>query len=286
MLSTIEICNDKVKILQAAKRGKNIQITLCKEYFGNANDEVQRTEVVDKLNEGKRRLGKTTLLINNDAVLYREMKLPSLDPKKMRAVISNEIKTSQNQNDVALCDYLDLEEAEDGKMRILTCSIAKSTLENYMKLTDQVKANLKRIDVGYDALFNYVNGTVLRNKNTPYLIVDISQRMARFFLFDNGIFILMRNTRLPYLGNLNETVELLLAEISRMNQFQLSRHFQANIQDIFLFGEHDQMNSILEFIRSRMEIQVDFLPKANGIQVDEQLDYLSYVYAMGALIGK
>lgn len=286
MLSTIEICNDKVKILQAAKRGKNVQVTLCKEYFGNANDDAQRTEVIDKLNEAKRKFGKTTLLINNDSVIYREMKLPSLDPKKMRAVISNEIKTTGNQNDVALCDYLDLEEAEDGKMRMLTCSITKSALENYMQLTDRLKAKLKRVDVGYDALFNYINGTVLKNKKTPYLIIDISQRMARFFLFDNGIFILMRNSRLPYLGNLNETVELLLSEISRMNQFQLSRHFQANIQDILLFGEHDQMNSILEFIRSRMEIQIDFLPKVNGIQVDEQLDYLSCVYSMGALIGK
>lgn len=286
MPSIIEIDNEKIKIVQTAKKRRQYHVIRFKEYAGNVNDEQQCMELIKRINETRWRFGKTILLVNHGSVLYREMKLPKLQPKKMRSVIANEIKASMGQTETILCDYLELSEAEEGKNRVLTCSITKTALETAMGLAQECGAKLKRIDAGYNALFNYLDATEIKDKKDPYLVIEVEQRQARLFLFDEGQFILVRNVRLPYLDELTQTGEMLAAEVSRMNQFQLSRHYQAEIKNVYLFGEHDQLSSILEYSKDRMAIDISFLPEPQEVVLVENFNYLNYVYALGALAGK
>ncbi len=281
MKTIIEIGVDKAKIVQYQKTkikgSKEFDLDFIGSYL---------TDLATKLKATNWKMKNVTLLVNNNDVLYREMTLPDIEQKKLVNIIANELKSSSINNDTYISDYIELSK-EDKKVRVLTGSVTKACMESYIDFSKS--ANFKsfdKIDVAYNALFNYFAKTDLSKDKDAKLLVDVSNRFMKFYLFEEGTFVLVRTIRFTGSGVFTQTVGQISDEISKMLQFQISRHTGFDIKGVYFFGDHEELNSIIAYIKESTDVPCAEIPKVKTLETPVEFNYLRNIYAIGSLVRK
>ncbi len=282
MAQYIELGNNQYKIISATNKNGRINIEEFKTVF-TLTDYTNLDPIKNELKEKKN--NKSTIVVNNLGPFYREVKVPFVDDKNTMQILNNELRASQTINQEFVLDKIELGKVpEENLRRILACGLPLNQIEAYMKLLKDIKCKKPRmIDLGYNALFNYIDKTSINNSDAPYVILEVSNNLLKVFLFDEKKFVLQRSERISFDDYENVVVKI-KEEISLMQQFQLSRRYQVKIESIYLFGESNGLDTLVNELRNSYPMTVELLPQLSHVTASEEFNYLAYVYILGSMV--
>ncbi|MFV0551991.1 MAG: hypothetical protein ACK5L6_08745 [Anaerorhabdus sp.] len=282
MAQYIELVNNQYKIINATNKKGRINIEEFKTVF-TLIDYTSLDPIKNELREKKN--NKSTIVVNNSGPFYREVKVPFVDDKNTMQILNNELRASQTINQEFVLDKIELGKVpEENLRRILACGLPLNQIEAYMKLLKDIKCKKPRmIDLGYNALFNYIDKTNINNSDAPYVILEVSNNLLKVFLFDEKKFVLQRSERISF-DDYEYVVAKIKEEISLMQQFQLSRRYQVKIESIYLFGESNGLDTLVNELRNSYPMAVELLPQLSNVTAPEEFNYLAYVYILGSMV--
>lgn len=282
MAQYIELGNNQYKIISATNKKGRISIEEFKTVF-TLIDYTNLDPIKEELKEKKN--NKSTIVVNNSGPFYREVKVPFVDDKNTLQILNNELRASQTVNQEFVLDKIELGKVpEENLRRILACGLPLNQIEAYMKLLKDIKCKKPRtIELGYNALFNYIDKTNINNSDAPYVVLEVSNNLLKVFLFDEKKFVLQRSERISF-DDYENVVAKVKEEISLIQQFQLSRRYQVKIESIYLFGESNGLNTLVNELRNSYPMAVELLPPLSSITAPEEFNYLAYVYILGSMV--
>lgn len=279
----IEIGNTQYKIVDATFKKNQIKIDSFKTVY-SLMDQDNLHQIVTELQDKK--VKKATVIANNTSAFYRELKVPVLDDNKTIQIIRNELQASQTINQDMLIDFVDIGlSKEDNLRKILACGLPVSLVGSYEKLLKDVKCKKARtIEIGNRALFNYLSNTSIKDNTQPYITLEIINGLLKVFLFDEQKFVLLRSARISF-DDYEGLVSTIKEEISLMQQFQLTRHYQSKIEAVYLFGDYNGINKLISDLSLTVPMQIAVLPALSNLEAAEDFNYLSYIHILGSLVG-
>ncbi|SJZ67329.1 hypothetical protein [Anaerorhabdus furcosa] len=279
----IEIGNTQYKIVDATFKKNQIKIDSFKTVY-SLMDQDNLHQIVTELQDKK--VKKATVIANNTSAFYRELKVPVLDDNKTVQIIRNELQASQTINQDMLIDFVDIGLSKEENLRkILVCGLPVSLVGSYEKLLKDVKCKKARtIEVGNRALFNYLSNTSIKDNTQPYITLEIINGLLKVFLFDEQKFVLLRSARISF-DDYEGLVSTIKEEISLMQQFQLTRHYQSKIEAVYLFGDYNGINKLISDLSLTVPMQIAVLPALSNLEAPEDFNYLSYIHVLGSLVG-
>lgn len=282
MAQYIELGNNQYKIIDAVNKKGKIKISEFKTVY-TLIDYTNLDPIKDELKDKKTK--NATLVVNNSGPFYREVKVPLVEDKKIYQILNNELRASQTVNQEFILDKIELGKIQDENLkRVLACGLPLNQMESYMGLMKDIKCKKPRmIDLGYNALFNYISKTNINSVEAPYIVMEVSNNLLKAFLFDETKFVLLRSERISF-DDYENVVAKVKEEISLMQQFQLSRRYQVKIESIYLFGESNGLNALVEELRNSYPMTVEVLPSLSNIEAPEGFNYLAYIYILGTMV--
>lgn len=284
----IELCNNQVKIVNAQLRHDgSITVDAARTIFtvfdADAMENVSR-EIKDM--GGK--TDKAQLIVNNNAVLYKELRVPKLDRKQTAKVVENEMLSVQNSRQSQVSTWIGLHEKPDaeGLTRILGCALPTDRLNEYESLFAAIGCKKPRgIDVGSHTLMEYIRGSELADETAPYIVAEVSTGICRTFLFDQGSFIMNRSARVAT-DDTNQLIQTIREQVSLMQQFQSTRRTDARAVNAYLFGDLNGMEYLIQNCTVDDDVtDYEALPPLTDITGPADFSYLAYVYILGSVAG-
>lgn len=279
----IEIGNTQYKVVDAIFKKNQIKIDSFKTVY-SLMDQDNLHQIVTELQDKK--VKKATLIANNTSAFYRELKVPVLDDNKTIQIVRNELQASQTISQDMLIDFVDIGlSKEDNLRKILVCGLPVSLVGSYEKLLKDVKCKKARtIEIANRALFNYLSNTSIKDNTQPYITLEIINGLLKVFLFDEQKFVLLRSARISF-DDYEGLVNTIKEEISLMQQFQLTRHFQSKIEAVYLFGDYNGIDKLISDLSLTVPMQIAVLPPLSNLEAPEDFNYLSYIHVLGSLVG-
>lgn len=282
----IEIGNNVIKIASVKNnRGKLIVDRF--ETLSTLTDPASLMNIKDNIIDLGFKTRDVSILLNSNVVIYRELRIPLIEKKKALAVVANELAGIQTVKVELVAEFIPIQVLEEEKMqRVLSFAIPTNLMISMIGWLNSVKfSKISAFGIGQIALLEYIKNTSLKTLTVPYLLIDITQGLTKFYLFDEGSFILMRTARLDY-NNKNEMITTLTNEISLMQQFQLSRRYQANMEQVYLFGDYAQLDELALELQTVVPLTIEIMPALESLKCSEGFEYLANIYLLGAALNK
>lgn len=278
----IEMRNNHIKCIDFSKKGNKIDFH--QDFYLMINEK-NTPEIIERFKSMKRKMKNSSLILNNNNIIYKEIKLPFTNEKKSRFIIQNEMQNSLTNKEEIVTDIIKLQKDEDNKInRVLGCSITVKKLEAYLKLMENVGCkNIKKINVGYNALFSYCDAVNLFQDSEATLVIEISKNELKLFLFEHGVFILVRTTRINY-SDVNVLATLIAEEISKMAQFSMAKSQKA-INKIYYFGDIGGVEIVVNHINTHLDVQMEKILPMDNLHTPKDFNYLKYIYILGMKAG-
>ncbi len=149
-------------------------------------------EIVSKLKEQKKKLGKVTLIIDSSNVMIKTIQAPKLSKKKLLGMVKSEFDLGEGYEYIYDMNIL----TKVGKENIvLGCAVPKDFLEKYIAIFKEARIKVLRIDVAVNGLIKYVN-QVEAFKDKTCLINIVYGNTLLSLLFENGIYKLSNRNRM------------------------------------------------------------------------------------------
>ncbi len=279
----IEVGNTQYKIVDAVYKKNQITIESFKTVY-SLMDQENLHQIVTELQDKKTK--KATMIANNTSAFYRELKVPVLDNDKTIQIIKNELQASQTLSQEMLLDFVDIGMSEEDKLRkILVCGLPLSLVASYEKTLADIKCKkVRTIEVGNRALFNYISKTSIKENTQPFITLEIINGLLKVFLFDEQKFVLLRSARITF-DNYEGLLATIKEEISMMQQFQMTRHYQSKIEAIYMFGDYNGFDKLIVDLSQSLPMAIEVMPAIDNLQAPEDFNYLSYIHILGSLAG-
>lgn len=218
-------------------------------------------------------------------VIYRDIVTPKTNEKYLKSLVKHELTNALNLTSDYLIDYALVGEilTENVKQnKLLVAAMQTNSLNEILQFFTRCGLNIKKIDVTNNALVNFVRQNKLLNLTENSIIVDISNKQIRQFLFENGQFSYHRVTR----ANLNveddtNNYRLVLDAIEKMIQFSVA---QGRIKklDAILFIGFPFSSNYLESFKDDLQLKIELIDLSKSIHFNQGVD-AQLIYAVSLL---
>lgn len=218
-------------------------------------------------------------------VIYRDIITPKTNEKYLKSLVKHELTNALSLSSDYLIDYANIGTiTTDGvkQNKLLVAAIQTSNLNEILQFLTHCGLNIKKIDVTYNTLVNYVhqNNVLIPVENT--IIVDISYKQIRQFLYENGQFSYQRVTRL----NLDEEDEtnnysIVLDAIEKMIQFSVAQGRIKKLDKILFIG-FPFTNTYLETFNIDLNLKIEKIDISKSIHFKQDED-AQLIYALSLL---
>ena len=159
---------------------------------------------------------------NQSYTVYRELKVPAVETKKLAIVVRSEMISSLNLEPDCIVDYviIDSEEDETGSYyHVLAAALQKDFFESYLEVFKRAKLKVKTVDFGANALMKVIEMSHYLQMNQLTLVLNISRNHLRLFIFDGLNYSFTRSiqisdeadTTTEVVGNLNRMIQYVYA---------------------------------------------------------------------------
>ena len=108
----IELCNNQVKIVNAQLRHDGSIVVDAARTIFTVFDADAMENVSHEIKDMGGKTDKTQLIVNNNAVLYKELRVPKLDRKQTAKVVGNEMLSVQNSRQSQVSTWIGLHDFE------------------------------------------------------------------------------------------------------------------------------------------------------------------------------
>lgn len=297
MSLAIEIKNNEVILVDAKMTKNRIQVKSTHS-FKIDESMISQQGIVDsdnfslilsqQLSEFRSKEKSCNVCINNNSIIYREILVPKVDERRLPFLVRSEMMSILHLTPDYLVDFVPLEEIiRDGHAmyRVLAVAILEVAVESYLKTFKKANLKINTIDTATNSIIKLVDIFGLSKTENQFLVADVQKGQLKLYLFDEGIYVLARNTRLSL--NLDEeksNVEEIVESISKMNQFTFTRN-NKGISHIIYIGLDSVLNELSVRVEETLNIPgkifSNLIKKNSSDEIENK-----HVNALGVLLRK
>jgi len=296
MALSIELRNDEI-ILVEAKLNKSKIVLKNRHVFSFDEELTNPSGVVDskafafmlsqQLKEAKIKDKKCVLCLNDASIIYRELLIPVVDEKRIPFLVKTEMMSALNLTPDYIIDFVPIEDTQkDGiKMhRILAVAVLEQAIGSYISTLKKANLKIQAIDSATNSIIKMIDFTKVARDTQQTIVADVQNGNLRLYLFDNGVYVFTRNTRISKLTeeNRQQVITEMTDSISKMSQYTYTRK-NLGIGSIFYVGTDELLDDLKKNVSNTLEIHGDVLsdivPRAQ-IRTFKNKD----INALGALL--
>jgi Tfp pilus assembly PilM family ATPase len=295
---TIELRNDEIVLVEA--RLSKSKIVVKKRHTFNFDEEmVNASGVIDlkmfsfalsqQMKQAKIKGQKCVLCLNNTSIMYRELSVPKVDERRIPFLVKTEMMSALNLTNDYIIDFAPIDEVDkDGvKMhRVLAVAVLESAIGSYVNALKRANLKVEAIDSATNAIIKMMNFTNILQDSQQAIVADVQNGILRLYLFDQGVYVLTRNTRISKLteDNRMQVISEMTDSISKMSQYTYSRK-NLGIGNIYYVGKDELLEDLKNSVTDNLEIHGDVFSEVvsrTQIRAFSNKD----VNALGALLRK
>lgn len=227
--------------------------------------------------------------LNNSSIIYREIFVPKVDERRLPFLVRSEMMSALHLTQDYLIDFVPLEElVREGfpMYRMLAVAILESAVTSYLAAFKKAEIKISILDTATNAIKKMVSHFGLNDTEKQFVVADVQKGMLKLYLFDEGIYVLARNTRITPLSESNtaQVIDEISESISKMNQFSYTRN-DRGIQNIIYVGIDSILETVKNQVEDTLEIPGSVFTKLLGSRGVSGLEN-KHVNAIGALLRK
>jgi type IV pilus assembly protein PilM len=248
MSLAIEIKNNEIILVDAKVSKSRIHVRTAHS-FEFSESMINQQGIVDidnfalMLSQQLSQLGKKekscNVCLNNSSIIYREIFVPKVDEKRLPFLVRSEMMSALHLTPDYLMDFIPLEEVvRDGNpmYRVLAVAILENAITSYVSAFKKANLKINTLDTATNAIIKLVDNFGFTDTDQQFIVADIHKGQLKLYLFDEGIYVLARNTRLTssLTEDLDSAVDEIVESISKMNQYTFTRNDKGIHQVIFV----------------------------------------------------
>lgn len=229
------------------------------------------------------------LCLNNTSIIYREIFVPKVDEKRFPFLVRSEMMSALHLTPDYIMDYIALDEVERNgnyMYRVLGVAVTEGAIKSYINAFKKAKLKINIIDSATNAVIKMMSYSDLIATSHQFIVAEIHDGNLRLYLFDDGDYILTRNSRLR--AKSSEDKEVFLNEvtdsISKMLQFSFTRNTKG-ISKIVYFGDDKILDEIRDSVYDSLSLEGErFSHAVSNLEWPNFKD--NYTNAVGVLLRK
>lgn len=298
MALSIEIRNNEVYLIDSKVTKSKVSIRKT-HMFPFDPEYLDQTGIINKenfsllLNQHLEEQGikekSCTICLNNSSIIYRELFIPKVDDKKLHLLVRSEMMSVLNLTPDYIMDFIVLEEVvkdEDPMYRVLAVAVIDKAIESYLETMKMAGLKVDIIDSATNAMIKLLDYAEVTNTSHQLIVADVGNGYVRLYLFDDGLYVLSRNIKLPDIDDSNHESLLVTVEdnISKMVQFSYTRN-NKGISNIILVGHDKLLQKLKANVTESLGITSDVFSDLLQQQSIEGFQN-TYVNTLGVLLRK
>lgn len=290
-MNIIEIRDNSIVLIKARKRKSSIDvlnhqiIDLPVGYKSLMTDSNLMSEVHHQIRHFYSQDRDCLLCLSITSVIYRDILTPKTNKKYLRSLVKHELINALNLSSDYLIDYAQVGEitTENVKQsKLLISAIQTNHLTEILNFFERCGLNIKKIDVSIHGLIQLNRHSQLIQPILNTVIVDVSSKQIRQFLFENGQFSYHRVTKVNLDNDLSNNYMVVLDAIEKMIQFSIAQGRIKTVDQIQFIGFPFDYER-LSLFKQDLNIESKLVDISKSIhfktKVDPQLIYaLSLLY--------
>jgi hypothetical protein len=284
MSTYVELTNTELKVINAVKNGKMIEIKSHQQSKSPVTNGGM-SGVVDVISEMKSDLSKLVYIDNTNNVIYYDMRVPNIGKDKILTICKNELKTKLNRKEELLIDYFEIKKESESEKRILVTALPLLRVKSFVESAKMLKARKNEIRVAYEGIFNYMDKAKVFTDKESVVAIEVKEDSIRSWLFEGGEYVNLRSNRIRT-DEYSEVLDLVSDDISKLIQFQSTRRRSYLITKVYLFGDNINIQKVIEDLNTEFKkIGIEKLPLIGDLVLPNDFEYLDNIYSMGIILG-
>jgi Tfp pilus assembly PilM family ATPase len=232
-----------------------------------------------------------TAIIENNTIRSKRIELPALREAQLMPFVRTELTSLLEENADDVIDYaVTGSDSVTGATKALGVVAGRVQLQNYASVMREAGFNLKRIDVGANALAKLPRILTLLQTGIRMLGIIDSNLLALVY-YQQGEYMLARRYRLLAPEATDERRTEIAGHLSAMLQFQKSQNRDAEMDVIYLTGIPPERVQMLSASAAYLGVLIEALEKPEALSLRGKaafeatnFDLSAYLYNIGALL--
>jgi Tfp pilus assembly PilM family ATPase len=257
--------------------------------FGVTDPENFALILSQKLAEAKIKERSCNLCLNNTSIIYREIFVPKVDEKRFPFLVRSEMMSALHLTPDYIMDYISLDEVERNgnyMYRVLGVAVTEGAIKSYINAFKKAKLKINIIDSATNAVIKMMHYSSMIETSHQFIVAEIHEGNLRLYLFDDGDYILTRNSRIR--AKADDEKEAFLTEvsdsISKMLQFSFTRNSKG-ISNILYIGDDKILDDVNGYVFETLSLEGErFSSAVSGLEWTHFKD--NYTNAVGVLLRK
>lgn len=287
MQTLVYFSNDGIQVLQGIIKGGHLNISNFKlltvaegSLFNGVimNEAAIKQTIAEALKESPHLFKNMKLIIDSSMIVTKNVEVPKLKPKEMAAAAAMAFEDAAGHDELVV-DYAHIPGLTSN--RLLCCGVEKRLLESYISIFVSLKIQIKSIDVGLNALIQYLSAT--RDYKGMTVVINILDGQNRVSLFwENGIYSGSDRSQLTAERGTAAFADELLEELSALLQLYKSQASEDRLKMSLYAGLDEFELSRLTALNFDPELHLFLMPQTpnikNGFVMDESFDFGRFIY--------
>lgn len=288
-MNIIELRDNSIVLIKARKRKSffevqnHLTIDLPDGYKSLMTDSNLMSEVHHAIRHFYSQDRDCLLCLSITSVIYRDILTPKTNKKYLKSLVKHELVNALNLSSDYLIDYaqvgeITLENVKQSKL--LISAIQTNHLTEILNFFEKCGLNIKKIDVSNHGLIRFSRHMQFIQPIINTVIVDISSKQIRQFLFESGQFSYHRVTKVNLDNDTSNNYMLVLDAIEKMIQFSIAQGRIKTVDQIQFIGFPLDQESLSQF-KQDLNIEVKLIDLTKSIHFKTEADpHLLYALSM------
>jgi len=292
MQTIVFFSNDGIQVVQGTIKGGHLTIQHFKTLPVEAgalingvitNEEAIKQTLSDALAENPSLFNNMKIVIESSLIAIKNVEVPRLKPKELTALAATEFEDTAGNYEELVVDYSNIPGPNGNNM--FCCGVEKRVIESYAALFESLKIRVLSIDVGLNAIIQYVSGTKDYQGMTLALNI-LDGRDLLSILFENGLYIFSTHSRLMAERGTDAFADELSSKLSSLIQFNKSQKSEYSLNMSLYAGlDEFELNSLKNLVFDP-ELSLFIIPQTRNIkelfEIDETFDFGKFIYPIAA----
>jgi Tfp pilus assembly PilM family ATPase len=234
-----------------------------------------------------------TVVIESNTIRTKRIDLPALRDAQVMPFVRGELLSLMEEGADDIVDYAAMgADPTTGALKALGVVAGRVQLENYVRVVREAGFNLRRIDIGANALAKLPQVLTVLNSGICMLGIIDSHSLSLAY-YQQGEYMLTKRYRLLAPEATEERRSEIVGHLSAMLQFQKSQNRDAETDAIFITGIPFERVQRLNASAGQLGIPVSSLGLPEAITLrgqaafnEAEFDLSAYLYNIGALLRK
>lgn len=286
----IELKDDGITLLDIKTRGKhpiikNVETLSFKTSFKDALNDVHQLRALTSSIQHFSSSKTAILTISQNNLIYRDIFAPKTNPKYLASLARHELTHALNLSSDYIIDYALLPQTHPENLnKILIAGIQTPVLHEIVEFFKRCDVRIVRVDSALNNLMHYLNRFHTESKSKTLLALEFSDQGLRQYFFNKGQFTYQRTNRMNLAALDQETMmKQLLDQVDKMHHFILAQAQGSVLDEILVFGNHDQQNALAQAISTQLQLPASCVQMPSAFKDKHALFDNAQIYSYGAM---